>query len=390
MAIPGTTEFVTVHTKYNVILTTYSWTRGGLRPPWTRRQPAFGNGLVDRRTQAYGEQVAAWCNTFNVDCLSGYYQAVDDNPLANFRTSLWRATNLGNVKLLHMAGLEGYPGTRTQIQNEVMSWANDMRSAKYARINRNGQLRPIIIFWGEKYMADYDGFVQMIAAIRATLTPAVGNPFIILTEHICGPAGAGVPGAVRVMNAIDGVYNHACGLPWDQCGGCPKPGVEWDASQSASQLALNLRNQQNVTNKFGKIHFSGTMPHFDRDLYSSLMERKGLGVQGRVAAKTPQQLRQLLSTAASFAPIVSSETKLMTDGEHIFEERWIILTSLNEWEEGSTFEPSLVRSATPYGDANWDYGNDGLQAISEIFRDTVRRVRSSEVVDRGTLVGATG
>jgi hypothetical protein len=391
MAIPEPREFVTVHTKYNVILTTYSWTRNGLRPPWTRRQPAFGNGLVDRRTQAYGEQVAAWCNTFNVDCLSGYYQPVGDNPLANFRTSLWRAPNLGNVKLLHMAGLEGFPGTRTKIQNEVVAWANDMRTAKYARIkDRNGQLRPLVIFWGNQYNADYDGFVQMIAAIRAALTPAVGNPFIIFTEHICGLAGAGIPGAVRVINAVDGVYNHGCGLPWDTCGGCDRSGVEWDAAQSATQLAANLRNQQNVTNRFGKIHFSGTMPHFDRDLYESLVENRGLANQGRVTARSPQQLRQILNTAASLAPIVFSETKFLTDGEHIFDERWIILSTLNEWEEGSTFEPSLVRSAAPYGDANWDYGTDGLQAISEIFRDTVRRVRGTEVPERGTLAGATG
>ncbi|HEX7153139.1 MAG TPA: hypothetical protein VF618_16755 [Thermoanaerobaculia bacterium] len=382
-SIPVPGEFVTVHTKYNVILTTYSWTRGGVRPNWTRRQPAFGGGLIDRKTQAYGEQVAAWCNQFNVDFLSGYYQPVGDNPLANFRTSLWRATNLGRVKLVHMAGLEGFPATRTKIQNEVIAWGTEMRNAKYGRIkDRAGNLRPVVIFWGNQYVNNYGDFLNMIAAIRQALTPVVGNPFIILTEHICGLAGANVPGAVQVMNAIDGVYNHACGLPWDTCGGCDRSNVEWDASQSASQLASNLRAQTAVAARFGKIHFSGTMPHFDRDLFESLVEGRGLANQGRVTARTPQQLRQILNTAASFTPVVFSESRMETDGEHIYNEKWIILSTLNEWEEGSTFEPSLVRSAAPYADGNYDYGTDGLQAISEIFRDTVRRLRSSELPDR--------
>jgi hypothetical protein len=377
MALPEIPDFdyVTVHTKFNVIMTTYSWSRGGQKPSWSRRWPAFGNGLVDRRTQAYGEQVAAWCNTYNVDCLCGYYQAVSDNPLANFRTSLGRAGNLGNVKLLHMFGLGGFPVKRGAIENEVKNWAAEIQSPKYARIrDANGTQRPILMFWGDELRHDWTQFVDMIGAIRSYLGPRVGQPFIIGTDHLIGYVATGVAGAVNALRAIDGVYNHACGLPWDTCGGCDKSGVEWDAVQSAQQLTAMLRPRRDTTLAHGKIYFGGTMPHFDRDLF----ERDGLANQGRVVAKGGQQLRQLLLAAKAFAPVVYSESRQQADGEHIYEDRWIVLTSLNEWEEGSTFEPCLVRGSA-YTAPSWDYGTDGLQAVSEVFRDTVtrRRLRSA-------------
>ncbi len=365
------TEYLTIHTTNKVILMNYPWSRGGLRPSWTRRWPAYQNGLIERGTLAYGDYFADLCNQYRVDVLSGYYQAVSDNPLINFRRSMWATTRLGNVKLCHMFGLEGFPGTRAKIQAEVISWATDMQSPKYARIrNAAGESLPIVLFWGNQYVNDYAQFLDMLGIIRTELGRRVGKVFVVATDHICGLAGANVAGAVNVIKAIDAVYNHACGLPWDTCSGCDKSGVEWSAAQSAAQLKTNLTGQRSVVERFGKYFIPGTMPSFDRDLF-------GPHPQGRVVAKSPAELRQLLNTAKSFARAIYSESQILADGEHIYEDVWTAVTSGQEWEEGSTVEPSLVRG-TAYTAPNWDYGNDRMLALSEVFRDTVRRIPVAE------------
>lgn len=369
MPLPG--EYLYIHTTNKVILMNYTWSRGGFRPGWTRRWPAYQNGLIERGTVAYGDHFATLCNQYKVDVLSGFYQAHQDNPLVNFRRSMWATTKLGNVKLCHMFGLEGFPGTRAQIQAEVISWAADMQSPKYARIRTaNGETLPIVLFWGNQYVNNYAQFVDMLGVIRTELARRVGKVFLISTEHICGLAGANVPGAVQIMNAIDAVYNHACGLPWDTCAGCNKTGVEWNAAQSATQLTKNLTGQAAVVQRFNKYFIPGTMPSFDRDLFGS-------APQGRVVAKSPAELRQLLNTAKSFARPIFSDSQILPDGEHIYEDVWTAVTSGQEWEEGSTVEPSLVRG-TAYTAPNWDYGNDRMVALSEVFRDTVKRIPAGD------------
>lgn len=370
MARPG--EPTTIHSTHKVILTTYPWTRGGFRPSWSRRWPAYQNGLIERGTLAYGDYFATLCNQYKIDVVSGYYQAVSDNPLVNFRRSLWATTRLGNVKLCHMFGLEGFPATRAKIQAEVISWGADMQSSKYARIRaENGESLPLLLFWGNQYTKDYAQFVDMLGIIRTELERRVGKVFIVATEHICGLAGAAVPGAVQVMNNIDAVFNHACGLPWDAQGGGDKTGVEWTASQSAAQLAKNLAAHAAIARRFNKYFIPGTMPSFERELF-------GPAPQGRVVAKSPSDLRQLLSTAKSFARPLWVETQLFDDGEHLFEETWTAITAGQEWEEGSTVEPSIIRG-NAYTAPNWDYGNDRMVALSEVFRDSVRRIRERPV-----------
>lgn len=376
MALPG--ELVTVHTTVKTLLTTYSWARGGFRPTWTRRWPAFKNGQVERNTLAYGDYLADLCNQYGVDVLSGYYQAKGDNPLPNFRASLWATARLGRVKLCHMAGLVGFNEAiaRSKIQAEVVSWANDMKSAKYARIKvASGATCPILMFWGNEYIHDYNAFVTMLNTIRAEYrNRGVGEVFVILTDHIAGLAGGNIPGAVAVMNAIDGVYHHSAGLPWETCGGCDKSGVEWTGTQSASQLARNLASDAAIVARFGKYYIPGGMPSFDRDLFQS----DGSAPQGRVVATTPAEVRTIFRTIKNHARPIWSDTQVLTDGEHIYEEQWVAVTSSAEWEEGSTCEPSLVRG-TAYTAPYWDYGTDRMAALAEVFRDTTRRIRSEDV-----------
>ncbi len=377
MALPG--EYVTVHTTVKTLLCTYSWVRGGLKPSWTRRWPAYKNGLVERNTLAYGDYVADYCNQYGVDVLSGYYQAKGDNPLPNFRASLWATGRLNRVKLCHMAGLVGFNEavTRSKIQSEVISWANDMKSAKYARIRlANNTTRPILMFWGNEYVYDYNAFVAMLNTIRSEYRRlGVGEVFVILTDHIVPLAGGNLPGAVQVMNAIDGVYHHAAGLPWETCGGCDKSGVEWNGTQSAQQLAKNLNNEGAIVRRFGKYYIPGGMPSFDRDLF----EADGTAKQGRVVCTTPAEVRTIFRTIKNYSSPIWSDTQILTDGEHIYEEHWTSVTSCAEWEEGSTVEPSLVRT-TAYTAPYWDYGTDRMAAIAEVFRDTTRRIRSGEPI----------
>jgi hypothetical protein len=376
MPIP-TGEHLTIHTTNKLLLTTYSWTRGGFRPTWTRRWPAFQNGQIARNTVAYGDYLADLCNQYGVDVLSGYYQAQGENPLPNFRNSLWATSHLGRVKLCHMAGLIGFGSTvvRATIEAQVKSWWSDMLNPKYARIRvASGASLPIVIFWGNDYVADYNAFVTMLNNIRTEYrNKGVGEVFIMLTEHICGLAGANIPGAVNVIKAVDGVYHHPAGLPWETCGGCDKSGVEWTGTQSATQLAKDLNAEGSIVARFGKYYMSGGMTSFDRDLF----ERDGTAVQGRVVVTSPAELRTVLRTIKNYARPIWSESQWLADGEHIYEDVWSAVTSCAEWEEGSTVEPCVVRG-TAYTAPYWDYGTDRMAAIAEVFRETVRRAPISE------------
>lgn len=365
-----TGEYTTVRTNHRLILTTYPWSRGGLRPPWSRRWPAYKDGLIERGTLAYGDYLGALCNQYGVDVVSGYYQAVSDNPLINFRKSMWATTKLGNVKLCHMFGLEGFPGTRAAIQAEVIRWGVDMQSPKYARIRTNASTYPILMFWGNQYINGYQQFLDMIGVIRTELAKVVGKVFIIGTDHITGLVNTGNPDALRVLNAIDGVYHHACGLPWETCGGCDKSNVQWTATQSAEQLARDLAAESTLVARHGRYFLPGTMPSFDRDLF----ERDGSAPQGRVVATTPADLRKLFTTTRSYSTPAYTESQIVNGVEQIYEENWSVVTSGAEWEEGSTVEPSLVRG-TAYTAPNFDYGNDRMLALSEVFREVVRRQR---------------
>ncbi|MEO8383286.1 MAG: hypothetical protein ABI779_26755 [Acidobacteriota bacterium] len=372
MAIPSPTGYLTIHTASKVILTSYSWTRGGNRPSWTRRWPAFQNGLVQRGTVAYGDYVADLCNQNGVDVLSGYYQAEGDNPLVNFRSSLWATARLGNLRLCHMAGLVGFPAKRPIIEAQVKSWWPDLQSPKYARIRiSTGQSRPILMFWGNEYVNDYAGFVAMLGAIRTEFrNRGIGEVFIILTDHICGLAGANIAGAVNVLQAADAVYHHAAGLPWETCGGCNKTGVEWTGTQSATQLGNDLGAEATVVSRNHRYYMAGGMPSFDRDLFGS-------APQGRVVTTSPAELRTILRTIKNHSTAIWTDSQQLADGEHLYEDVWSVITSLGEWEEGSTVEPSVVR-ATAYTAPYWEYGNDRMAAIAEVFRDSVRRIRETE------------
>ena len=229
---------------------------------------------------------------------------------------------------------------------------------------------------------DYDLRLQLKSAVART-TP-VGDPFIIGTQHLADLAANNWPGSANALAASDGLYQHNCALPWEKCvgaegcvrngdGSCNCSGVEWDAVRSAQVLAEQLAGKRDLVGRHGRVFFGGTMPHFDRDLFSP---GDRLADHGRVVAKRPDQLRTLLRKIQAFGPILHSETRVQAGETHIYEDRWVILSSLNEWEEGSTFEPCLVRGG-PYSAPSYDHGMDGLKAIAEVFKDTVvrRRVR---------------
>ncbi len=366
MAITGDTEYLTIHTKWHVVLTTWTWRVDATRPSWSRRWPAWRNGVIERGSQPHGQQVANWCNTYNVDYLSGVWTP-GLSPLPNFRNAYWNAaTNLGKVKLLHQFWMQHFPSTRSAIEAEVATWANDMRSSKYARIRlSNGQERPLILYWGHEMEYDYPGFIAMINTIRQQFrTAGIGEVFIVGTVHLLDQAALGRPGAMEAFRAVDGFYTSACALPGS-------PGVTWDAEMSANRLDPILRGWRDFANAHGKTFFSGTTPQFDRDLYHQWKNGK-LFPLGRVVARSGAQVRKLLSVAAKYAPLVSERHVIEADGEHIYEDKWIILSTLDEWEEGTAFEPCLVRGPL-YSDPYYEYDTDAMKAISEIFRDRVRR-----------------
>lgn len=364
-------ESVTIHTKYRVIMTSYPWPLGGLRPSWTRRFPAWQNGVVDRGKQAYGQQVANWCNTYRVSCLSGFH-TVTSPVFANFENSLWNpATNLGALQLLHMFDVnQNFPAEAATIVSTIAGWGTKyMKSPKYARIRlANGQTRPLLLFWSTFAATYSQKFRETIAAIRRALDPIVGPVFIMGTEHIANSAIGGNPEAVAALQAVDGFYLHESGLPW-------QTNVQWNGVQSLAKLKEGLASLTGLSQRYGRPFFPGTMPRFDRDLFSLWREKKLAG-QGRVVIENPGQLTGLLQAVRAAAPVMHSETKTLIDGEHIYDERWVVLTSLNEWEEGQTFEPCLVRGQKYDPATNYEYGTDALQAVADVFRDTVRRVRT--------------
>lgn len=370
--IPGFPR--TIHTKWHVLITSYGWTKRGQNVPWSRRQPAYGNGLIDRGARAYGKAMADACNANHVHAVSGYYEPTSvENPLPNFRSSFW-AADIGPLKLCHMFSTEGFPGTRARIEAEVGRWANEMNDPRWARmrVGTSPAMRPILFFWGNKWKNDPVGFKNMIVALRNLITQRAGNPVIIATDHIVAAADHNQPGARDLLAQIDGAYTAACGLPWGTTPvGGDHSGHEWTAVESSQQLAGGAEYQRGVCRQYGKIFFSGTMPHFDRDLFVKTFNNDPNGAnQGRVVATSFDQLKLQLTTARNFAPVVYSERRQEADGLHIYRDCWIVLTSLDEWEEGSTFAPNLVRGAK-YTAPNWDSGDDALRAVREVFADTV-------------------
>jgi hypothetical protein len=366
MLIPE--DVVTVHTKYNVIMTSYPWPTGGVRPHWTRRFPAWQNGLVDRGKQPYGQQVANLCNTYRVSCLSGFHTA--KSPVfANFHNSLWSsATNTGALKLLHMFDVnQDFPAEAAGIVSTVVGWGTKyMKNSKYARIRLpNGESRPLLLFWATHAGVYSQKFRETITAIRNGLAPIVGPVFIVGTEHIANAAIGGNSDAVAALQAVDGFYHHQGGLPG-------QPGVQWNGVQSLQQLENALQSLSALSVRYKRPFFAGTMPRFDRDLFSLWREQR-LDPQGRVVIENAAQLTNLLQAARRYAPLMYSETKMIDGAEHEYEERWVVLTSLNEWEEGQTFEPCLVRNQKYDPATNYEYGTDAMQAVADVFRDRITR-----------------
>lgn len=366
--MPIGTEYVTIHTKWHVVLTTWTWhiTGTGTRPTWSRRWPKWNQGVIERGSQAHAQQVATWCNDYNIDYLSGVFVAGND-PLVNFKRAYWPdETDLGRVKLLHQFWIQHFPGSRGAIEAEVPKWAPYMKSPKYARIRlANGEVRPLVLYWGFAMEKDYRGFRQMIAKIRESLRAEVGEVFIIGTQHLIDQAAQGKPGAMEAFRDIDGFYRASCWLPH-------APGVTWDADCSATKFDPVLKRWRDFAQANGKIFFSGTSPQYDRDLFD-LKETGKVSPNGRVVAQSGAQVRKLLSVAAKYAPVVSIRQTQEADGLHLYKDKWIILSTLDEWEEGTTFEPCLLRKPL-YSEPYYEYDTDAMKAISEIFRDRVHRL----------------
>ena len=364
---PGT-ESEYIHTNWNVLVTSYGWKRGGRNVRWARRVPHYGQGLIDRGAPAYGKEVVKWCNDFGIHAISGYYEPrAPENPLPNFRSALWPQA-LGSVKLCHMFSADAYPAKRDALVTEVSRWGADMQNDKYARIRvESNTPRPLLLMWGPGWSQNPVDFGKMLTTMRNAIRPLAGEPFVVATEHIVDKVDGNTAIRDLFVAHVDGVYNHGCALPW-------KINEEWSALLSSQRLGTMLAAQRQVCSRYGKVFFSGTMPTFDRDLYGAEFEHTPLAPQGRVVAKGVDQITAQLTAARRFAPISYSEIREEANGLHVYQDAWVILTSLNEWEEGTTLEPSLVRGSA-YQVPNYDSGFDGFSAIKTVYRDTVVRRR---------------
>src|ERR1051325_4990933 len=169
-------EPVYVHTNYTVVVTSFPWI-GGNNVNWSRRHPAHRPNVIDRGTPTYANYAAGLCNANRVNIITGFFQpgAGVDNPMPRFESSFWKASNLGELKLAHMAGIRLFPDTLSQIQTEIFRWidnylSNPANAPRYARVrDRSGAMRPLLFLWGATptTSAAQSQFIGMINQIRS-------------------------------------------------------------------------------------------------------------------------------------------------------------------------------------------------------------------------------
>jgi hypothetical protein len=360
-------------------------------PEWGYWQNGVVNGTWIARaqnTREYGLRTLGFCRDNSIRILTGWWD-IDDRVALENTIAAFNGIDLKNepLRLAYMFGAQNFRNPRQDsapaIEQMVRTqWALAAANRdRYAWITDGArQDRPIVMIWGDpsfargtKQYRDY--LLNTIRPLYRAATHA--EPFIIMVNHALFPWNI----ADEIYKALDGVYNHACAF-----------GTHGEPITTAQSAILTEQNifipdllaMQSLRNWEGKplIYFPGTMPQFDEDRLGRLNPRYVLAA----AASETQGLAdvtKMFQQVKRYAPTVS-----ITAGESdsdVVVNKWVTLSTFNEWPEGTTIEPSVVRgrkyegSLTDPGHAHCDYGRDLLDVIRRLYSDQIVTMTRSDL-----------
>ena len=220
----------------------------------------------------------------------------------------------------------------------------------------------MMMIWGFISAANAAQFKAMITEVRRLVREKSGkNPFIIMSQH------AAAAEFREVVTSVDALYQHECHIP------PPNSTVSTAESMPLTERAIithrnAIAGMKNSLTDLPVYFFPGTMPQFDR-------RRVPNDQHGTVEARSYQQVEDMFKMVRKHAPTVLTERA--TGGFDVIRHKWVTITSMNEWYEGQTIEPSLVRGQK-YQPPQCDYGYDFLGALKKAFADRVYTIRRTE------------
>ncbi len=338
---------------FQLIVTSYPWideSYADAHPISTmsRRMPEWAHHKQDlykpQSTPEYGQRTADLLNSYGAKFLTGFWHGEGAPIFDNFRGS-FEGVNLGRLRLIYMGGVifnfETAQG-REELRQELLSWRSDTQNrSRYGYATAN---RPIIMLWGPVPAGQEANFRWMVANVREYYAQVGLNPFFIMTQHA-------VNSNEDVKRSIDAVYNHVIDKPeigqaWSTAASIP--GTE----QRLDRNARLLEGMRNLSTNLPVQAIPGAMPQFDRELFSmNYVPGAGLPIHGRVIAGSKEQ-------------VVDMFQMVKNNAVTIYGKEWAVISTWNEWAEGSTLEPTTAAGAK-YPGGNYQY--DFLEALEEVF-----------------------
>lgn len=375
MALTTEPREIEVRTKWNTIVACYPWLSNdtSVGP----RQPAFGYMSGTRwiakaqNTPEYGRYMANLAKTYGIKMFSAYWTYEERTgivmPLRNFNASIGSLplAELGEVRFVYMFDLVQFPLRWGRVQNAIIERKNEILGPKYARLrDARNVLRPIIMFWGDQLNQAPGSFQTMINNLRAAFAPV--EPYFITTQHGLWSNDD------RIIRSADAFYDHALYHNYN-AGGSPTTGPRPAPldTRTATDLTVERQWKPYRAQLQGKTNFHtglpvafmpGAMPQLEMH-----DQRRGI-----IYARNKSDVEYMYAKTKQYAATVWSRRS----ADLVELERWVVLTTFNEWQEGTTVEPCRrvppEQSETEPYNANHEYGDDFMQAFRDAYRPESR------------------
>ena len=383
----GDLPSISVTTIYHTLLCSYPWMflpapvgnmgHGSEHGEWRTSGGGRRYFTLPQNTPAYGRFVANYCKTHGINYISGYWSGDRNSPcIEHFDSSLGALTmqELGPLRLIYMFSLK--PRLEL-IKQAIIDRTNLITGPKYARlIDGAQQSRVPIMFWGADANSKGADFERIINELRDHFEPLGVSPFFITTHHALSSNDD------RVIQSVDAVYRHECHHSFDP-GGNPPPLTTAESVAGTRQNWINnirqLTGKINSRTKLPVFYIAGTMPRFWRPIDPR---------RGKVVAQNKEQVRLMFEALKNHAQTIC----VRRTGPNALEvNKWVAITSANEWVEHSTIEPCVVRpdrTAADNANFGYDYGRDFVELIRDIFKPVTRQRPIADVEEMNLVAAA--
>jgi hypothetical protein len=359
---------------------------GGVRIPKSPEY-SYQKGSVwyikSQAAREYGLNTVRLCNAYGVEVLTGWWDKYDFQPWEHFSSSVRQVPDLGNLRLAYMFGVlryekpdRGFPDTVEDIVAKVREWAPEMANrARYAYItDYQGNSRPMLFCWGAILNETGAGaFQTMVGRIREIIKGRTGaTPFIVLSQH-----NALGPRFEKVTSSVDAFYQHEIAIPdkrnapaqyhsistQQSLDGIMTPAYTLPGTRVMISDAIRYLAGKKSAATGQPVHFiAGCMPQFNSDLVAD-------NYHGVVRAGSKAEVQRMFEMVRDLAPTIWTAGTAAALVEH----KWVAVSTLAEWAEGTSIEPTIVRpGGAPGGAYNQygDYGSDFMDLLLNVFRET--------------------